>query len=90
MGNDATFSPALQLAWEHEYDYQGGSYEAGFGTGDSFTVSGPQIGQDGIMAGAGLGFTFAKTFTVSLDYQGEFGRTNLNSNQFGGGVRLGF
>ncbi len=90
LGNDTTLNPMLQLAWEHEYNYQGGTYQAGFGTGDSFTVAGPQVGQDGIMAGAGVGLSFAKSLTVSLDYEGEFGRTNLNSNQFGGGVKVGF
>jgi len=90
LGHDAALIPSLQLAWEHEYNNQGGSYQAGFGTGDSFTVAGPQVGQDGLAAGAGLGLTFAKSSSVFLDYQGEFGRTNLNSSQLGGGVRVGF
>lgn len=90
MGSDATLNPSIQLAWEHEYNYQGGTYQAGFGTGDGFTVAGPQIGQDGFLAGAGVEITWAKSLTVSLNYQGEFGRTNLNSNQMGGGVRFGF
>lgn len=90
MGSDSTFNPSLQLAWEHEYDYQGGTFQAGFGTGDSFTVAGPQIGQDGLLAGLGMGFTFAKSLTLSLNYQGEFGRTNLTSSQIGGGVKFGF
>ena len=90
LGNDTTLNPMLQLAWEHEYNYQGGTYQAGFGTGDSFTVAGPQVGQDGIMAGAGVEINFAKSLSLSLNYQGEFGRTNLNSNEFGGGVKVGF
>jgi len=90
FGGGSSLNPSIQLAWEHEYNYQGGAYQAGFGAGDSFTVAGPQVGQDGLAAGAGLGLTFAKSLTVSLNYQGEFGRTHLNSNQFGGGLRLGF
>ena len=90
MGSDSTFNPSLQLAWQHEYNYQGGTLQAGFGAGDSFTVAGPQIGQDGLLAGVGLGFTFSKSFTVSVNYQGEFGRTNLSSSQIGGGVKFGF
>lgn len=82
--------PSIQLAWEHEFNNQAGNMEAGFGTGDSFTVAGPQIGQDGLLAGAAVEFTWAKNRTLSLQYQGEFGRTNLDSNQFGGGLRLGF
>ncbi|HJT24468.1 MAG TPA: autotransporter domain-containing protein, partial [bacterium] len=90
MGSDSTFDPSLQLAWEHEYNYQGGAFQAGFGAGDSFTVRGPQVGQDGFLAGVGIGITWAKSLTVSLDYAGEFGRTNLTSSQIGGGVKLGF
>ncbi|HTC21301.1 MAG TPA: autotransporter domain-containing protein, partial [bacterium] len=87
---EANLNPMMTLAWEREYDDQGGSIQAGFGTGDSFTVAGPQIGQDGILAGAGLNIGFSKEFTLTLDYQGELGRTNLVSNEFGGGMQLGF
>ncbi len=87
---EANLNPMLTLAWEREYDYQGGSIQAGFGTGDSFTVAGPQIGQNGVLVGAGLGIDFSKEFSVALNYQGELDRTNLTSSQFGGGVELGF
>lgn len=90
MGPDSTLTPSLQLAWEHENNFQGGTFQAGFGTGDSFTVAGPQVGQDGLMAGAGLGISFGKSLTVSLNYQGEFGRTNLTASQIGGGMKFGF
>jgi autotransporter-associated beta strand protein len=85
-----SLNPMMSLAWEHECDYQGGTLQAGFGTGDSFTVEGPQIGQNGILAGAGLSIGFSKEFGVSLNYQGELGRANLVSNLFGGGIQLGF
>ena len=90
MGSESALTPTLQLAWEHENNFQGGTFQAGFGTGDSFTVAGPQIGQDGFMAGAGVGLSFGKSLTVSLNYQGEFGRTNLTSSQIGGGMKIGF
>ncbi len=83
-------SPMITLTWEHEYNYQGGTLQAGFGAGDSFTVAGPPIGQDGVLAGAGLGVAFSKEFSVTLNYQGELGRANLVSNQFGGGAQIGF
>jgi outer membrane autotransporter protein len=90
LGKGSALSPSLQLAWEHEFNYQGGNIQAGFGTGDSFTVAGPQIGQDGLLAGAGVEISWAKSWTLSLQYQGEFGRTNLTSSQIGGGVKFGF
>lgn len=90
LGRGSSLNPSLQLAWEHETNFSGGNFQAGFGTGDSFTVAGPQIGQDGIMAGAGVEISWAKSLTLALNYQGEFGRTNLNSNQFGAGMRIGF
>lgn len=90
LGVDASLNPSLQLAWEHEFNYQGGTFQAGFGTGDSFTVRGPQIGQDGLMAGVGVGVSFGKSLTVSLGYQGEFGRTNLSSGEINGGMKIGF
>jgi outer membrane autotransporter protein len=90
LGTDSYLNPSLELAWEHEFDFQGGVMTAGFGAGDNFTVAGPQIGQDGIMAGIGADITFSKSFTLSLQYQGEFARTNLTSSGVGGGVRVGF
>ncbi len=87
---DTVVSPELTLSWEHEYDDQGGIVEAGFGAGDSFTVAGPPIGQNGILTGVGLEVAFSKELSADLNYRGEFGRTNLASNQAGGGVRIGF
>jgi autotransporter-associated beta strand protein len=86
----AVLSPEVTVAWEHEYDDLGGNVEAGFGAGDSFTVAGPALGQNGVLAGAGVDMAFSKNFSVDLRYQGELNRTELNSQQFGGGLRLGF
>ena len=83
-------NPEITIAWEHEYDNLGGNVEAGFGTGDSFAVAGPSLGKDGVLVGAGINLAFSKDFSASLNYRGELARTNLNSQQFGGGVRLGF
>ncbi|HTC22320.1 MAG TPA: autotransporter outer membrane beta-barrel domain-containing protein, partial [bacterium] len=86
----AVLSPEIIMAWEHEYDDLGGNVEAGFGTGDSFTVAGPALGQNGVLAGVGVDLAFSKNFSVDLRYQGELNRTELDSQQFGGGIRLGF
>ena len=82
--------PGLNLAWEHEFDYQGGDVQAGFGQGDSFTVSGAAVGQDGLLVSAQCGAAFTKDFSLNLNYQSEIGRTNLTSNQYGGEIGLAF
>jgi outer membrane autotransporter protein len=89
MGS-ATLNPQLRVAYEHEFDYRGGTFQAGFGAGDHFVVAGPLIGQDGILVGAGASLDWGKGLSLSLDYQGELNRTNLTSNQLGGGVQVGF
>jgi fibronectin-binding autotransporter adhesin len=83
-----TLTPGVRVAWEHEFAYQGGELQAGFGQGDNFTVAGPAIGRDGILLGAGVGAQLTEDLKVDLQYQGELGRTNLTSNEFGGGVGL--
>jgi len=89
MGN-ATLVPAIRLGWEHEFSYRGGAIRAAFGQGDSFTVQGPKVGQDGIRVGATLSMDFSKEISASLGYQGELARTNLDSHQVGAGVGLKF
>jgi outer membrane autotransporter protein len=90
LNSSTLLNPSLQLGWEHEYNNKGSSITAGFGTGDSFTVAGPQVGQDGLLAGLGVNLTFSKTLAFALTYQGELGRTNLNSTQLGAGAKVGF
>ncbi len=82
--------PGAKISWEHEFTYQGGIVQAGFGQGDSFTVEGPAVGQDGFLARGSLDTSFSKQLTVSLGYQGELGRANLTSAQFDAGMRFGF
>ncbi|HUO56616.1 MAG TPA: autotransporter domain-containing protein, partial [bacterium] len=89
MGSQ-TLHPSVRLAWEHEFNYQGGSIQAGFGQGDSFKVLGSKVGQDGIRVGASVGMELTKEFSVNLNYQGELARANLDSHQFGAGASLGF
>jgi uncharacterized protein with beta-barrel porin domain len=83
-------SPFIQLAFEHEFISQGGNVKAGFGTGDQFTVAGPQIGQSGFRVDAGGQLDFSKEFGLTLHYQGELARTDLISNQIDGGMKFGF
>ncbi|HEY5038268.1 MAG TPA: autotransporter outer membrane beta-barrel domain-containing protein, partial [bacterium] len=83
-------TPEITLAWEHEYDDLGGNVEAGFGATDQFIVAGPALGQDGLLVGVGMTLASSKNFSVALRYQGELGRARIDSQQFGGSLRLGF
>ena len=82
------FGPSLAAAWEHEFNFLGGNLQSGFGQGDSFTVSGPSLGQDGLAISVGLTVSFSKILSLSLDYRGELGRKNLDSQQINGGLSL--
>ncbi|HVM32705.1 MAG TPA: autotransporter domain-containing protein, partial [bacterium] len=84
------FEPEAQASWEHEFAYQGGVVQAGFGQGDNFSVEGPAIGQDGFLVRGSLNTAFTPQLVLSLGYQGELGRTNLTSNQFDAGMKFGF
>ena len=84
------FVPQAKGSWEHEFAYQGGTIQAGFGDGDNFEVNGPAVGQDGFLVRGGLDTVFSPQFTISLGAQAELGRANLTSNQFDGGLKFGF
>ena len=84
------FEPQAKASWEHEFAYQGGTIQAGFGEGDNFEVAGPAVGQDGFLVRGGLDTILSPQFTISLGAQAELGRANLTSNQFDGGMKFGF
>jgi autotransporter-associated beta strand protein len=86
----AFLNPSLLLAWEKEFNDQGGSVQAGFGTGDGFTVAGPAIGSDGLLASAGLDLDWTGGWALSLAYRGEIGRTGLDSSRVDGAMSLKF
>jgi autotransporter-associated beta strand protein len=79
-------SPVLNAAWIHEFNSTNGRVQAGFGPGDNFTVAGPGIGPDGVLAGLGVNVQLMQSLNLSLHYQGELLRNHLDSQQFGGGV----
>jgi uncharacterized protein with beta-barrel porin domain len=90
LGGGSVLTPGIKVAYEHEFDYQGGTFQAGLGTGDNFAVAGPTIGQDGFLASAGADLVVGKELHFFLDYQGQFGRANMSSHQVDLGSRIGF
>ena len=84
--------PELRLAWQHEFGDTDYSLVSSFasGAGDSFTVSGPEIGRDSMLIGAGFAIHWNDRISTYAYYDGELFRTNYLSNNISAGFRLTF
>jgi len=84
--------PEISLAWQHEYGDQAYSIISSFasGAGNSFTVTGPQVGRDSLLVGAGAAVLLSDRISIYAYYDGELGRTNYQSNNVSAGVRMTF
>ena len=87
-----TLLPQLSAAWQHEFGSTTYSVVSSFatGAGKSFTVSGPDIGRDSILVGAGATVILSERVSTYLYYDGEFARTNYINNSVTAGVRITF
>jgi outer membrane autotransporter protein len=84
--------PSLKAAWEHEYLYSALPITAGFASipGPSATFTGPAEGHDSAIVSAGVSVQWTPTLTTYLNYDGQLGRSNYDSNAVTGGVRISF
>jgi outer membrane autotransporter protein len=84
--------PSLKAAWEHEYLYSALPITAGFARipGPSATFLGPSEGHDSAIVSAGLSAQWTPALSVYVNYDGQLGRGNYNSNAVTGGVRISF
>ena len=84
--------PELRLAWQHEFGDTDYSLVSSFasGAGNSFTVSGPEIGRDSMLIGAGFAIHWNDRISTYAYYDGELFRTNFLSNNISAGFRLTF
>jgi autotransporter-associated beta strand protein/T5SS/PEP-CTERM-associated repeat protein len=84
--------PELRAAWQHEYGLSAYPIVASFadGAGSSFTVSGPKIGRDSLLLGAGAAILWNDRIATYIYYDGELGRTNFDSHNISGGIRVTF
>jgi fibronectin-binding autotransporter adhesin len=87
-----TFRPEVRVAWQHEYNDRAYPIDAQFasGAGALFTVHGPRIGRDSALLGAGVALSWNERVSTYLYYDGQFGRSNYDSNNVSGGVRVSF
>jgi outer membrane autotransporter protein len=84
--------PEIRAAWQHEFGDRDYSIVSRFanGAGNSFTVTGPAIGRDSLLLGAGVAVLFNDRVSAYAYYDGELARTNYSSNNVSGGVRITF
>ena len=84
--------PEFNAAWQHEYGDTEFSIVSSLasGAGNSFTVTGPPIGRDSLLIGAGVAVALTDRITTYIYYDGEFARTNYLSNNVTAGVRVTF
>ena len=84
--------PEVRLAWQHEFGDTDYSLVSSFasGAGNSFTVSGPEIGRDSMLIGAGFAIHWNDRISTYAYYDGELFRTNYLSNNVSAGFRVTF
>jgi outer membrane autotransporter protein len=84
--------PELRAAWQHEFGDASYSLASNFadGEGGAFTSSGPQLGRDSVLLGAGFAIQCSERCSTYFYYDGELGRKNYQSNAVTGGIRLAF
>ncbi len=87
-----TLRPEIRAEWQHEYQDDTRSITAGFanGAGSDFTVTGPDLGRDSAILGAGLSVEWSKTITTYVNYEAEVGRANYDRQSVNLGLRLNF
>jgi outer membrane autotransporter protein len=84
--------PPLKAAWEHEYKYSALPITAGIAgvPGPSATFFGPSEGHDSAVVSAGVSVQLTSSIATYVNYDGQLGRGNYNSNAVTGGFRINF
>jgi autotransporter-associated beta strand protein len=84
--------PEIRAAWQHEFGDRDYSLVSRFanGAGSSFTVTGPAIGRESLLVGAGAAVIFNDRVSAYAYYDGELARTNYSSHNVSAGVRVTF
>ncbi len=83
--------PSVRVAWQHEFGDTEAALTSSFASGgSSFTVTGPNIGEDALLVGVGASVQISERASAFLYYDGEFGRSNYQLHAISGGVRIEF
>jgi outer membrane autotransporter protein len=87
-----TLIPYFRAAWEREYKYT--DLPISFGASDfpgvTATLNGPKEGRDSAIVNAGVGVQWTQRISTFIQYQGELGRSNYDSNGVNGGISFSF
>jgi autotransporter-associated beta strand protein len=84
--------PEVRAAWQHEFGDNDPSIDSSFdgGGGDLFSVTGPRIGRDSLLLGAGFAVLWNERTSTYVYYDGELARARYNAQNVSGGVRVSF
>jgi outer membrane autotransporter protein len=84
--------PEVRAAWQHEYGDAAYALDASLanGAGSNFSTSGPRLGRDSLLLGAGFAVQLNTRCQTFVYYDGELGRTNYESSSVTGGLRVSF
>ena len=88
----AIVRPEVQAAWQHEFEDTAYAINSRFanGAGNSFTVHGAETGRESLLLGAGVAVLWNERTSTYVYYDGEVGRTNYDSHNVSGGMRMSF
>ena len=88
----ALLEPSFKVAWEHEYLYSALPVIGGFAgiPGSSSTFFGPSEGHDSAVISAGVSAQLTPAVTMYVNYDGQLGRENYDSNAVTGGLSISF
>ena len=84
--------PEVRASWQHEFGDTSYSLNSSFATlgGSAFSSSGPEIGRDSLLVGAGLSVLWNERLSTYVFYDGELLRQNYSSHNISAGVRVRF
>jgi len=84
--------PELRTAWQHEFGDTAYTLDSSFvnGAGDTFSSTGPKIGRDSALLGAGFAIQWNQRCTSYVYYDGELGRTNYHVANVSAGLGIAF
>jgi outer membrane autotransporter protein len=82
-------TPEVYLAWRHEYLDDTLSLDSRLpGGGGSFTVYGPEMGQDSFVASLGLTIQWTPTVSTYFNYTAQLGQTGYDAHALNAGARI--
>jgi outer membrane autotransporter protein len=92
LRNGLIIRPEVRAAWQHEFGDRNFEIASRFasGAGSTFNVNGPETGRDSLLLGAGVALQFNEYLSIYLYYDGQVARTDYESHNVSGGVRIAY